>query len=99
MVAEAIRIELESRADAADLVRAFAVRGLTGGVEVVNGHCEVEIANRREQTERLLIDVLAALEAWLADHDDPPTRVRVGERSYVFGAPASLVDMAHARAA
>jgi hypothetical protein len=84
-MAEAIRIELDSPADAADLVRALGVRGLTAGIARVNGHCEFEIAYRREKTERLLVDVLAALEAWLADRTYPSTRVRIGQRSYTFG--------------
>lgn len=98
-MAEAIRIEIENPADAADLARAFAVRGLVGEVVPVNGRCEVEIVSRREQTERLLIEVLAALEAWCADRDRISACVRVGERSYAFEASSGSLEPAHARAA
>jgi hypothetical protein len=84
-MAEHVLVGVGSQADAVDLSRALAVRGLTARWTTVDGRPEVELRYRREETQRLLADLLPALEAWRRDRAHGPLRVIVGERVHVVG--------------
>ena len=81
-MAETIRIEVAGAAEGVDLVDALAVRGLTGELVHADGRWEVEIDYEHEETVRLLLDVVVALEAWLDDRGWPDTSISVGDRPY-----------------
>jgi len=73
-----IRIEGLEAGDAADLVQAFAVRGLIGTAERKGAVQAVVIPHPHEETKRLLPDVVEALEGWLADRRKEAVELRVG---------------------
>ncbi len=73
-----IRIESLEGGDAADLVQALAVRGLIGSSEREGKLSAVVIPHPHEDTERLLPDVVEALEGWLADRGKESAELSVG---------------------
>lgn len=83
-MAETIRVGLAGPSEGADLVRMLAAQGLPGRLIREAGRWEVEIGSEHEETERLLSDVLAALETWLGEREPSSIRVRVGGRTYAF---------------
>jgi hypothetical protein len=102
-VAPPIRIEwLESR-EAIDLAEALAVRGIVGRpVRSTEGHAVV-VHDPRERVDRLVDEIVAALESWLADRGRGPVSVRVGTRVHDVAArealPGALMERARARRA
>jgi hypothetical protein len=74
-----IRIEWLEGGEAIDLVQALAVRGLIGKRVRRRAHHAVVIYHPHEGTERLLPDVIDALEDWLADRGRATIDVRVGD--------------------
>jgi hypothetical protein len=73
-----IRIEWLEGGEAVDLVEALAVRGLIGKRVRRRTRHAVVIHHPHEGTERLLPDVIDALEDWLADRGRETIEVRVG---------------------
>jgi hypothetical protein len=86
-MAEPVLVDVETEAEATDLSRALAVRGLAARPTTIAGHPEVELLCRREERRRLLADLLPALEAWRLDRGHGPLRVVVGEGVHVLGGP------------
>jgi hypothetical protein len=73
-----IRIEWLEGSEAVDLVQALAVRGLVGKRARRRTRHAVLIYHPHEDTERLLPDVIDALQDWLADRGRETIEVRVG---------------------
>lgn len=97
---ETILVELKRGADGLDLAETLGRRGVTGRVVRHGELWALEIRAGREPLERLLIDVLSALETWLAYSDTPAVDIRVGRRLYTFrsGAEGRRLTEAHRRA-
>ena len=76
-----IRIQWLEGGEAVDLVQALAVRGLIGKPMRRRTRHAVVIHHPHEDTERVLPDVIEALEAWLADRGRESVEVRVGADS------------------
>jgi hypothetical protein len=76
-----IRIQWLEGDEAVDLVQALAVRGLIGKPMQRRARHAVVIYHPHEDTDRLLPDVIEALEAWLADRGLESVEVRVGAES------------------
>lgn len=97
---ETVLVELAHGADGLDLAQTFARRGVTGRVIRQGELWALEIRAGREPLERLLIDVLSALETWLAYRDIPAVDIRVGRRVYTFRRPGAegrrLTERRHA---
>jgi hypothetical protein len=87
LMAERVRVDLESEPEAEDLSRALAVRGLAGRPATSGGRPAVEVTCRHEETDRLLADLLPALEAWRVDRARPQLRVTAGEQVHILGSP------------
>jgi hypothetical protein len=79
-LAPPIRIEWLEAGEAIDLMKALAVRGLVGILEREGSRHAVFVHDPHEETERLLAEVVEALESWLADRGRDAVEVRVGER-------------------
>jgi hypothetical protein len=84
-MAEPVLVDVGSEEEALDLSRALVVRGLAARRTTIDGRPEVELHCRREETQRLLADLLPALEAWRRDRAHGPLRVIVGGRVHVVG--------------
>jgi hypothetical protein len=84
-MAEHVLVDVRSVEDALDLSRALAVRGLAARPAVSAGRPEVELHCGREEKQRLLADLLPALEAWRRDRAHGPLRVISGEHVHVVG--------------
>jgi hypothetical protein len=84
LMAEPVRVDVESEPDAEDLSRALAVRGLAGR-PAASGRPAVEISCRHEDTDRLLADLLPALEAWRVDRARAHLRVTAGGQVHILG--------------
>ena len=65
-MAPPVRIEWLDGAEAIDLVQALAVRGLVGKPLAERKRQAVVVHDPHEEADRL-VDVVAALESWLAD--------------------------------
>jgi hypothetical protein len=87
-MAELITIETDSAAESHDLQRALAVRGLFSFVELYG--TEVSLDSRFEPTERLLADLLPAVDEWRRDRHTGPLRVIVGGHPYSIGGHADI---------
>jgi hypothetical protein len=98
-VAAPIEIGALQEAEAVDLVRALASRGLIGRRAEHGDELWLEVWEAREDTERLLGEVSAAVADWLADHDRPTLELRVGARVQTVAARGDLPDALRARAA
>jgi len=83
-VADTIRLETASAGEAIDLIETLARRGLNAALVRECGCSHVEVSSPGEPTQRLLGDVLVALETWLADATPRAVRLRVGERTYTL---------------
>lgn len=94
-MAAPIRVEGLDRADAADLVQALAVRGLTGRVADVDA--AVELHESHEETERLLADVAEAVQAWARDRGRDALEVKVGDSASVLVGPSDLESVLRER--
>lgn len=79
-MAEEIRVRVQEEADAADLERAFAARGLPATLKRENGVREVVIRSAHEHSSILTLEVLRALDGWLDDRHVPEVLVQVGDR-------------------
>jgi hypothetical protein len=85
LMAEPVRVDVESEPDAEDLSRALAVRGLAGRPAASGGRPAVEISCRHEDTDRLLADLLPALEAWRVDRARGQLRVTARGQVHILG--------------
>jgi hypothetical protein len=91
-VARPIRVGVLDAAEASDLVEALAVRGLTATSAARGGGHWVELHELHEETERLLVEVTEAVEAWRADRGRPPLQIQVGEQTRAVGSGERLDD-------
>jgi hypothetical protein len=96
-VAAPIRVGKLDSAEAADLVDAFAVRGLIAKPVGDGPRLWIEIHEAHEDTERLVAEVTSAVEAWLADRGRDEVELRVSGRSYPVRAPSTLTEALHPR--
>ena len=74
---EAIRIEVAGPAEAADLVRALAARGLPARV-ALDRASSVEVVSLREDTADVLRDRVPVLDCWCAGDESAAVRLVVG---------------------
>lgn len=74
---EAIRIEVAGPAEAADLVRALAARGLPARV-ALDMASSVEVVSLREDTADVLRDLVPVLDCWRAGDESAAVRLVVG---------------------
>jgi hypothetical protein len=88
-VAIPIAIEIDSETAGYDLTRALAVRGLPAELHGDEG-CELTITLHHEATERLLADLLPAIEEWRRDRGLPAVRLRLGSRLYSIAAECDV---------
>ena len=93
-----VRIGRLDAEEAGDLVQALAARGLIGTASPAGRHRWVDVRDPHEETRRLLSDVVAAVETWLAEHDRRSLEVRVGTDVHRVLRPDTLPDALHARA-
>jgi antitoxin (DNA-binding transcriptional repressor) of toxin-antitoxin stability system len=96
-VAAPIRIGTLDAAEADDLVGALAVRGLVGRPVAADGERFVELHEAHEETDRLVAEVTAAVEAWLADRGRPAVELTVAGRAFPVQAAASLDEALRTR--
>ena len=82
--AEPIRVEVEDLVVGQELVELLARHGLIGNALDRGGRVEVVIVSERDETERLLREVAAALEGWLAEQGRSSMLVCVGDRETVL---------------
>ena len=87
-MAAPIRVEGLGRGEAADLVQALAVRGLTGRMRSAAG--DVELIEPYEETERLTVDLVEALQAWAHDRGRDELTIRVGDGERAVVGPEGL---------
>jgi hypothetical protein len=80
-VAPPVRIEWLDGAEAIDLVQALAVRGLVGKPLRKGTRHAVVVHDPHEDTDRLVAELVAALETWLADRGGESLRLTLGDRS------------------
>lgn len=98
-MAAPIEIGALQEAEAADLARALAARGLIATPARRRGNVWLAVCETREETERLLADVSAAVADWLAERDRAPLELRVGTRVETVTGRGDLRDVLRARAA
>jgi hypothetical protein len=91
-VADPIRIEPLDAGEAYDLAQALAVRGITARPMPEGDPELIEIRDPHEQTERLVADVTAAVEDWLADRRRRSIDVVVEGGARTPVAPAGLAE-------
>jgi hypothetical protein len=80
-------------------VQALAVRGLVGKPSRSGERHAVVVHDPHEETERLLADVVAALETWLADRGRDSLQVRVADSSRTVSPASDLRDVLRPRLA
>jgi hypothetical protein len=97
-VAAPIRVEWLEGREARDLVQALAVRGIVGKQVASAEGVAVLVHDPHETDERLLAELVQALEGWLADRGRDPVRVRVGDRTRTVGTRRDLAVALHERA-
>jgi hypothetical protein len=93
-MADRVEIEVDGRAEAGDLVRALAVRGLPGVLRSDEHRLLVVLDYPHESTDSLLRDLLPVLEAWRRDRRRAPLRITVEGRPYGVGSDADPVGSA-----
>lgn len=98
-MAPPLRIEWLDGADAIDLVQALAVRGLVGKPLRKGDRHAVVVHDPHEDTDRLLAELVAALESWLADRGGESLRLTVGDRTRTVSARPDLPGALHGRVA
>jgi hypothetical protein len=81
-LAHRVEIQLDSRAEAHDLLRALAVRGLAGALRPGASPPAVVLDGSHESTASLLADLLPALDAWRLDRSRGPLSIAVEGRRY-----------------
>jgi hypothetical protein len=86
-VAHRVEIELESRAEARDLLRALAVRGLTGTLGRGESTAVVVLDYPYESSASFFRDLLPALDAWRLDRGRGPLLMAVEGRRRLLGDP------------
>ena len=89
-MAEAVEIHVRDTTEGYDLMRALAVRGLTGTLSESGDRALIAIMCRREETDRLLADLLPALDEWRIDAGLAAIDVRVGARRYPISGHADI---------
>jgi len=80
-VTEPLSVGAGSAAEGRDLVQALEARGFSAALVRKRSRWEVEIGLDAHEGDRLLLDVVRALEVWLVGRGRRSVRVRVGERS------------------
>jgi hypothetical protein len=81
-MSETVTVEVAGARACADLARALAVRGLP--VRVDPGSTQLSVASPHERTERLLRDLLPALDQWRRETQAGPVLVAVGGASFTI---------------
>jgi hypothetical protein len=79
---ETITVEVADARACADLARALAVKGLP--VRVAPGSTQLSVASPHERTERLLRDLLPAVDQWRREMEAGPVQVAVGGVSFTI---------------
>lgn len=97
-MAPPIRIEWLESVEAIDLMQALAVRGIVGRLEEAGSQLAVVVHDPHEELERLLPEVVGALEGWLADRGREAVEVRVGDRARTVAPGGQLAEALRARA-
>jgi hypothetical protein len=98
VVADRVEIDVNGEAEAGDLQRALAVRGLPGLVRLEDDRQTVVLDCPYEGTDSLLRDLLPALEAWRIDRRRGALKITVGGRAFQTGgnSPAGPTKLAGA---
>jgi hypothetical protein len=91
-MAPPIRVEGLASREAVDLVQALAVRGIVGKPLYAGEGYAVVVHDPHEDEQRLLAEVLHALEGWLADRRREPLEVRVGARTQTVRGGSDLAS-------
>jgi hypothetical protein len=81
-MAARVEIDLATEAEAQDLLWALGSRGLSGRVTSLDGRLGLVLEYAHESTQRLLTDLLPALEVWRHDRARGPLTLRAGGRVY-----------------
>ena len=97
-MAAPIRVEWLDGREARDLVQALAVRGIVGKQVTSAEDAAVVVHDPHETDERLLAELVHALEGWLADRGREQVRVRIGNRTRTVGSRPNLAAALHERA-
>ena len=98
-MAPPIRVSGLDAEEAEDLAGALGARGLVGSPVSHGTRWNVEIRDAHEETARLLAEVTAALETWLAEHGRARLTVRVGSDLHTVEAAPSLDESLRQRVA
>lgn len=91
-MAAPIRVSGLDAEEADDLARALGARGIVGAPVGTGTRWRVEIRDAHEDTARLLAEVRATLETWLAEHGRQSVTVRVGSDLHTVDAAPSLAE-------
>lgn len=92
-----IRIGTLDATEASDLVHALAARGLIGRAVGADGERWVEVSEPREETRRLLADVIDAVSTWLSEHERASVDIEVEGQVVHVRARDDLRDVLRAR--
>ncbi len=98
-MAPPVRIEWLDGAEAIDLVQALSVRGLVGKPLRKGKRHAVVVHDPHEEADRLIAELVAALETWLADRGRESLQVTLEDRSRTVSAPPDLPDALRGRLA
>ncbi len=79
-----IEIEVANAAEGSGVVECLWRRGITASLLERAGSWAVEVRSARGEQQRLLSDVAAALEPWLAETDRVRLALHLGERRYTL---------------
>jgi hypothetical protein len=96
-VAPPVRIEWLDGAEAIDLVQALAVRGLVGKPLRKGKRHAVVVHDPHEEADRLVAELVAALESWLADRGRESIQVTLDDSSRTISAPPDLPNALRGR--
>jgi hypothetical protein len=97
VVAPPVRIEWLDGTEAIDLVHSLAARGLVGKPVRTGSRHAVVVHDPHEEADRLVADLVVALESWLHDRGRESVHLTVGDRSRTVSAVSDLSDMLRGR--
>jgi hypothetical protein len=98
-VAPPVRIQWLEGGEAVDLVQALAVRGLVGKPLRRGNRHAVVVHDPHEEADRLVAELVAALESWLSDRGRESLEVTLGDRSRTVSARPDLPNALRGRLA
>jgi hypothetical protein len=98
-VAPPVRIEWLDGSEAIDLVHALAVRGLVGKPVRQGSRHAVVVHDPHEEADRLVADLVVALESWLVDRGRESVHLTLGDVSRTVSAAPDLPDTLRGRVA